>query len=503
MSSIPLRLGTDEEFRSVRTFLDSVPFNDETLCRVLRIEGMNELGRVQWDQLECEELSASLRACLDVLIRGRQLRRTELAKAFGHQVLSTFESLGLLRVSKKDEEQLLCPVWVYPVDGFVIASDRQDDPDGGAFIPCEDVVFPAIYSGTLRFLQMLPEAVGADVLDLCGGSGIGALHMSRWSRTSITTDVTERSAVFAEFNARLNGMPVQSLCGDLYAAVSGRSFDIISAHPPFVPATESKMLYRDGGETGEEIIRRIVEGLGQHLRPGGKCVIVCVARDLKGEPFEERARSWMADTQHEFDIVFGLERVLSVREVIESLRKNGRQFTEEHAQELFNRLQSLDTEQFVYGVLYLRRDVKGKACRPLRIRLSQNCSSNDFTRLFACRQWMSQHDFHESLQQSRVRFAPQLVLNVRHEVQSGGLIPVEFTFYIDHGFKAGFQPDAWIVPLLARMTGAETVRDIFDHAQVNEELPKGFTITALLDLVARMIEHGFLSVDLPEEGTGN
>src|SRR6185369_4257091 len=131
------------------------------------------------------------------------------------------------------------------------------------------VVFPAIYAGTLRFLRLLPQGRDLETLDLCGGSGIGALHFSRTVRAAATADITERAALFAEFNARLNEAAVSSFCGDLYSPLSGRKFDVISAHPPFVPATGQNMVYRDGGNTGEEITRRIVEGLPTHLRAGG------------------------------------------------------------------------------------------------------------------------------------------------------------------------------------------------------------------------------------------
>src|SRR4029077_2937664 len=115
-----------------------------------------------------------------------------------------------------------------PADGFVLASDRREDPDGDPYTPPEDVVFSAIYAGTLRFLRLLPEARGGNALDLCGGSGIGALRLARSARAATTADVAQRSAIFAEFTARLNGVPIASLCGDLYAPVAGEQFDLIS-----------------------------------------------------------------------------------------------------------------------------------------------------------------------------------------------------------------------------------------------------------------------------------
>jgi SAM-dependent methyltransferase len=392
---------------------------------------------------------------------------------------------------------MVCPVWLYPVDGFIVASDRRDNPDGEPLVPSEDVVFPAIYAGTLRFLRLLPDARGGDVLDLCGGTGIGALRSSRAARYAATADVTPRSAFFAEFNARLNGSSVASLCGDLYSPVAGRQFDLISAHPPFVPATGPAMVYRDGGESGEEITRRIIEGLPAHLRAGGTCVILCVARDTVDQTFENRAREWLGQAGTEFDIVFGLEKILSVEEVVDSMRKRGQQIGEEQSRQLLERLRSLGTRQFVYGALFLQRCAEAATDQPLRMNLTVDGRAEDFERLLAWRRHCRQPGFDACLATARPRLAPQLELTARHRVNAGQLVPAEFVFSIVNGFQAALRPDAWVVPLVARLEGDRSVGQVFAAAQAADELPPGFTLEAFGGLVRKMIERGFLEVDLP------
>jgi SAM-dependent methyltransferase len=391
---------------------------------------------------------------------------------------------------------VVCPVWLYPADGFVVATDRREDPEGDAFTPPQDIVFPAIYAGTLRFLRLLPDAHDGDALDLCGGSGIGALHLARTARTAATADLTERSAFFAEFNARLNGVKLQSFCGDLYAPVSGRQFDLITAHPPFVPATGTNMVYRDGGETGEEVTRRTIENLSAHLRPGGTCVILCVARDTQEQAFEHRVRDWLGAARDEFDILFGLEKVLTVEEVVDSLRKRGQQITEAEARQLYERLRSLGTRQFVYGAVFLRRCPEASAKEPCRVRLTTAGVAADFERLLHWRRHCRQPGLPEWLAKSRPRFAPRLQLTARHVVREGKLVPAEFVFEIEGGFHAALRPDAWVVPLVARLEGDQTVAEVFDAARAADELPTGFKLEDFLELVRKMIERGFLEVEL-------
>ena len=494
---IPLHLGSPDEFAVVREFFRQAEFNDATLCRVLNLGDMSDLGQVSWGDGKLAALSPALRWCLKVFVRGQSDEQTQARPICGESVFAALQSLGLLRSAKKNPDAVLCPVWVYPADGFVVVSDRRDDPDGEEHAPAEDVVFPAIYAGTLRFLRLLPEARGGEALDLCGGSGIGALQMARTARRATTADLTERSAIFAEFNGRLNDVPLESLCGDLYAPVAGRQFDLITAHPPFVPSTGSTMVYRDGGETGEEVTRRTVEGLPAHLRPGGTGVILCVACDTQEKKFEERAREWLGAARNEFDVVFGLEKVLAVEGVVESMRKRGQQISEAEARGLYERLRSAGTKQFVYGALVIRRCSEPVAPKPFRIGLTPRGSAPDFERLLAWRRHTRQPGFADWLPQARPRFAPQLQLTARHILQAGELVPAEFVFTIEAGWEGALRPDAWVVPLLARLTGKQSVAEVFAAARSADQLPQGFGLSDFADLVRLTIDRGFLLVDLP------
>ncbi len=495
--NLSLRLGQPKEFTGVRSFFRQAGFDDVTLSRVLRIADMSELGRVGWTDAQLEALPAPLRWCIDVFIRGLQVDHRESQMICGDETLAAFVALGLLRPAKKSSATLVCPVWVYPADGFVVASDRRDDPDGEPFQPATDVVFPGIYGGTLRFLRLLPEVRGGEALDLCGGSGIGALRFSRSARAAATADLTERSAFFAEFNGRLNGAAIDSLCGDLYAPVVGRQFDVISAHPPFVPATGRNMVYRDGGDAGEAITRRVVEGLPAHLRPGGTGVILCVACDTAEETFEQRARQWLGEAASEFDIVFGLEKILSVNEVVESMRKQSGTLGEEATRQLLARLRSYGTKQFVYGALLFRRCSADPARKPVRIQLTPDGAATDFDRLLAWRQHCRKPGFQAWLAGAKPRLASKLELTVRHAVRDGSLAPVELIFSIEGGFQAALRPDGWMVPLIARLDGVKSVQEVFEAARLADELPAGFPLDAFVDLVRTMIETGYLDVEFP------
>jgi release factor glutamine methyltransferase len=134
---------------------------------------------------------------------------------------------------------------------------------------------------------MLVEAVRnatlgprATALDLCSGSGAVAVAAAlRGARSVTAVDLNRRSAWTARMNARINGMRVRALHGDLFKPVAGRRFDLITANPPYVPEPPG-LAHRRGdhawnaGEDGRAVIDRIIEQLPAHLDPGGCALIV-------------------------------------------------------------------------------------------------------------------------------------------------------------------------------------------------------------------------------------
>ena len=195
--------------------------------------------------------------------------------------------------------------------------------------------------------------------------------------------------------------------------------------------------------------------------------------------------------------MFGLEKVLSVEEVVDSLRKRGQQIGDVEAKELSVRLRSLGTRQFVYGALVLHRCSETVSAKPFRIGLTPKGCAADFERLLAWRRHCRQPGFAGWLHQSRPRFAPRLQLTARHVVLEGELVPAEFVFAIEDGLEAALRPDAWVVPLLARLNGNRSVQEVFESAGKADELPAGFRLEDFAGLVGSMIERGFLRVELP------
>jgi SAM-dependent methyltransferase len=346
-------------------------------------------------------------------------------------------------------------------------------------------------------LRLLPGAEGGDALDLCSGSGIGALHLARKGVCAATADITERSAYFAAFNAKLNAIQIEILRGDLYEPVAGRRFDMICAHPPWVPSTGDAMVFRDGGDTGEEIVQRVFAGIPRHLRQGGTAIVVSLGRDGRDARYEQRVRRWLGVAGDECDVILGVDKILSIDNMVASVRRLHFNDDVGKAERMVARFRELGTEQFVYGAVFIRHTGAVVAEPPLRLRMRRTAMAGDFERIWAWRQLSRRPQFLHCLAAARPRLCPQVELNVRSAVRNGVMVPVSAVLSATGPLAATVQPDVWIARLLERLEGTQTVAQTFEAAQRAGQVPADFTLAAFVDLIGKMVERGLVDVDMP------
>jgi hypothetical protein len=127
------------------------------------------------------------------------------------------------------------------------------------------------------------------------GLGVGALKAAMRFDRVVGVDVNPRAINFARFSALLNDMDNCSFeQGDLYGPVGDLRFDTITANPPFVPVPgTTELLYRDGGPSGQDVLREVVEGCSGHLNEEGVCLIVTDLVEHRGTNYEEKLTRWL------------------------------------------------------------------------------------------------------------------------------------------------------------------------------------------------------------------
>jgi release factor glutamine methyltransferase len=121
---------------------------------------------------------------------------------------------------------------------------------------------------------------GARVLDVCTGSGLLAVTAALEGARATAVDLSRRAVLCAALNARLNGVRVRALRGDLFAPVRGERFDAIVSNPPYVPAEDDEVPARgrrrawDAGRDGRAILDRLCAEAPAHLDAGGVLLLI-------------------------------------------------------------------------------------------------------------------------------------------------------------------------------------------------------------------------------------
>lgn len=151
-------------------------------------------------------------------------------------------------------------------------------------------------SSSLAQLTVRPPVGRA--LDLGTGCGVQALHLSGHADRVVATDVNPRALRLAALTAELNGIDLDLRDGSLYDPVASERFDLICTNPPFVvsPPDGDRLVYRETGFAGDDVVRRIVEGAADHLEDGGFCQVLAAWIHPEGTAWDERLAEWIAGT---------------------------------------------------------------------------------------------------------------------------------------------------------------------------------------------------------------
>src|SRR5262245_19547626 len=301
----PFVMGTPEQFARLRRWLTEADYTEDKLCtlgQVRTISHFNALGATRPVLTNAVDRQSLL---VFLLLDGKAVPWETVRSILPPDELTALTDLGLVQNSVADAGRCVATVAVIPTEGLYVLSDRLETMETiGEEVP-SDLVYTPITPETARFVGLMPRIRCENYLEICGGTGVAALIAARdFARHAYSADITERSTRFARFNAALNDLNnFTAVRGDLYEPVASQTFDLITAHPPYVPAAQTEMVFRAGGQDGEQITRRVIGGLEEYLRPGGQFYLDCVMTDRSGDPLEHRIRRMIGPAEDEFDVL--------------------------------------------------------------------------------------------------------------------------------------------------------------------------------------------------------
>lgn len=494
----PLNLGTPDQFRALRLFLSESGYTEQAVRGRLGLASIYEFKTLREGRSGASEIVDRLDALIRLLMDEEAVELATLEQHFGTKPLEVMRALGISKPLSNDPARVYADAVLYPQEGLFIASDRTFlvDPQPGLKLP-DDVVYASITKNTGRFVSILPSDPCDSFLDLCAGTGIAALIAgSRYAKNAWSCDLSKRCAHFSEFNSRLNDVVnTRSLQGDLYAPVNGLTFDRIVAHPPYVPAPEQKIMFRDGGEDGEQILRGIIQGLPRFLRPGGRFYTLSLASDREQESLEQRVRLWLGEAESEFDVlsVVGLVEPRPdtlLKAIVEGKGKLGEPGPRS---KMFDRLK---VQALIYGTIVIERHAEQRA--PITARCQKSLAAGSET-IEWFRKWhlaAARPGFEQAILASRPRLSSEFRLLVVHAWRDGQLSPIDFRMKAEQPFRSDARAEPWIAVLVGGCDGATTGAELYERLRAAQVISPDMTDREFAGVLRVLMESGF--VEMPE-----
>ena len=493
----PFRDGSPADLAAVRELLLASGYTTSAVCERTGVGEIHELRTINQGRTVGIELDDALDALIHLFLDGLPVPAAAIEAVLPDPGISALEKVGLVARHPRADTHFGATVRLYPTHGVYVASDLETVAPGVATpeaLEPPDHVFSAITSLTATFLSQLPFGKCERFLELCAGTGIAALVAARTAGHAWAADITERCTRFADFNARLNGLEnVTAVQGDLYEPVRGLTFNRIVAHPPYVPATETKMVYRDGGEDGEQVIRRILGGLADHLEPGGRFYLTGIATDRKGAPLEDRVRAMVGDRQEEFDLLLLSHYMMPPHEYYGRLAAS-RRITYALAEERTDLFRKLETEQIVYCSLVLQRHATPRKPFTLRRERLEGVASPETEWLMDWSTRVAEEDVIGPLLDSRPRLLPRAKLQVTHRVEAGEWKVHSSKVMLAYPFVRTVELSVNAAMLLTLCDGEHSVREILKRIQEAGAISPEVPPESFAEFIRELVSEGVLGI---------
>jgi SAM-dependent methyltransferase len=488
-------LGTEEDFAALRQTLKLCGFHNEGICRRLEIPSIVEFRGKCEGRTNAIEIEQPIDVLIRLMLDGEFIREDVIEAMLPPGSLAVLERLQILARDERRPGELFSTISMYPGgETLLLAGDRPGTPDGSKYWLPPDVVYPGIVENTRHFLSGLPQTPCDALLDLGTGSGIAALLASRYARHAWGADIAARSARFAEFSRRLNGIDnVTIVEGDLYEPVAGLTFDRIVTHPPYVPAPKTELIFRDGGNDGEQILQRAVEGLPRHLRTGGRFYTLVLGADIEGEAFEDRIRKWLGPEHAEFDLVMVSHSLRPPSEFVANSVGGGQiKLTD---LKFWTETWARRKVQFLfYGSILMRRHAGERPAVTARVQRGEGFRAEHQEWLLDWTTACKQPGALDFLLNLHPEVAPGIELHVLHRYQDGRFSPEMFGIESKHPFICDLRCAAWTVSLISECDGQSTWRELFLRAQQRHLITPETTPEEFAGLLETLVVQSILRV---------
>ncbi len=471
-------------------------YTEAAICAGASIDSIYDLSMRRHRTVGFLEPDSPLSLAVQLFLDGEHFEWERVRAIVNSDDLAALEAVGLVQSLPDDHTRCAACIALYHTQGLYVASDRHSAIQLIATGTPTDIVYSALTPETRRFVELMPRAPCGDYLELCAGTGIAALVVARDSEHVWAVDITARSTRFAAFNAALNGIGnLTALEGDLYAPVSGQTFDVITAHPPYVPSFETAMVFRDGGEDGEQVTQAILAGLADHLRPGGQFYCDCMMTDRLNAPVETRIRAMLGVRHAEFDVLVGQIGLIEPEALLGGSLTSGRMTAEVVAAQraLFAHL---GIERFVnVGFLIRRRRVGGTPVTSRRIVSEGTQAAHLGAYLDYAEATVDWERGSNRYLDARPHASPHTELLTRSALQGGRWTVIAATLATLVPFSVQAECPPWFGTFLTWCDGRATAGELLTRLRNAGIVEDGASEVEFAVLIGELADGGFVTLD--------
>jgi SAM-dependent methyltransferase len=495
----PFVMGTPAQFRELREWLTEVGYIESELLAKANVRTLAHLQSLESGRQPFGKPTDPQSVLVQLYLDGERLPWGLVESVLTPPGLARLTDLGLLQPAVADPALAAGSVCLFPAENLFVVSDRLSNMETiGTGLPT-DLVYSPLTNETVQFIRMLPRRPCDDFLEMCGGTGIAALVAAKnFAKRAWSADITERSTRFAAFNGVLNGLEnFEAVQGDLYEPVAGRTFDVIAAHPPYVPASNNEMVFRDGGEDGEQITRRLLAGLHQCLRPGGLFYLDCVMTERTGDSIEQRIRRMLGRTEGEFDVLVGRVGTIDPR-VYHAVRLETKRMTPDAFFRETTYFKEAGIEQFVAVSVHVQRRTSQRPVVTRQRKLSEGTQPEHMRWMLDYLTGTVEWDDVDTLRllDSRPRTLPSTMLNVRSVFNDGAWNQLDARIGTATPFSVESPCPAFLPTLLARCDGQTTAREHLVRLRTEGLVSDDKSDDDFAQLLRELAEAPYIELDL-------
>jgi predicted RNA methylase len=437
---------------------------------------------------------------LNVLLRwfwlARAQNQAEIADLVPEELLALLLESGLIKPEVNADGAagglLTAQAMLLPVEDFLVASDHpvafeQHQP--------ELVLWP---NPTSKFLSRFAVRRHSRMtLDLGTGSGILSLGAAAHSDTVIATDLNARAVIFAQFNARLNGIDnIELLTGDCFAPVAGRRFDLILSNPPFFITPQTDYLFCDNPMELDGLCRRLVKEAPGYLHEGAYMQMLCEWAQIGGQPWEERIAEWLHGTGCDAWVMKGW-----TQDPAEYAQHRISETSQDHSTDAakyegyMNYYRRLGVEAIHDGLIVMRRRAGTNWVRIEEVpKIPTNNMGEVILATFAAHDLLREMAEDEKLLAFRPRLAPNVGLEQICNQVDGRWRPEAVTLRLNSGFPFHLTVQPLVAEFLATCDGTRTTEEAIQAFAVTANAPLETVRSECLVMLRKLIERGFFVV---------